>query len=257
VLTVAADVAEEAEVKRLIEQIAGSMPGLRGVFHAAAALEDDPISQVTPEQLERVMKPKAAGAWNLHRHTRHLPLDHFVLFSSVASLVGNPGFLDALAHHRRSRNLPAISINWGALADVGMVARDRGVEEHLRRVGLKSFTPAQAVALLGQVLQWNPVELGVAIADWRSWGEFNPAWAASPRYAGLLAAEATDGAAEENAVLRTLLQMPSPERPGAIASLLAQLVAETLRLSLSQIDLSLSLLNMGVDSLMGVEGFNP
>jgi acyl transferase domain-containing protein/NADPH:quinone reductase-like Zn-dependent oxidoreductase/NADP-dependent 3-hydroxy acid dehydrogenase YdfG/acyl carrier protein len=262
VVPVAADVAEEPHVKRLIEQIAGSMPPLRGVFHAAAVLQDGPISQVTPERLDKVMKPKAAGAWNLHRQTRHLPLDHFVLFSSVASLIGNPGqasyvaantFLDALAHYRRSLNLAGISLNWGALADVGMVARDRGVEEHLRRVGLKSFTPAQAVAVLGQVLQWNPVELGVAIADWHLWGEFNPAWAASPRYADLLATETAGGASEENAVLQTLRQMPAAERPGTIASLIAELVAETLRLPLQQVDHGLSLLNMGVDSLMAME----
>ena len=93
----------------------------------------------------------------------------------------------------------------------------------------------------------------MAIADWRLWGEFNPAWAASPRYADLLATEAAGGASEENAVLRTLRQMPAAERPGAIASLLAELVAETLRLPLPQIDHGLSLLSMGVDSLMAME----
>jgi acyl transferase domain-containing protein/acyl carrier protein len=258
---VAADIAED-QVKDVIQQIAASMPPLRGVFHAAAVLEDGPISQVTPERLQRVMKPKAAGAWNLHRHTLDLPLDYFVLFSSVASLVGNPGqapyvaantFLDALAHYRRSRSLPAISINWGALGEVGMVARDRGVEEHLMRIGLHSFTPAQAMGVLGKILRWNPVELGVAIADWHLWGEFNPAWAASPRYSGLLSPGAGQGTPEENVVLWSLRQMPPAERPAAITSLLAELLAATLRLPMPQIDEGLSLLSMGVDSLMAME----
>jgi acyl transferase domain-containing protein/acyl carrier protein len=262
VRSVAADIAEDTQVKDLLQQIAGSMPPLRGVFHAAAVLDDGPISQLTPERLQRVMKPKAAGAWNLHRHTLDLPLDYFVLFSSVASLVGNPGqaayvaantFLDALAHHRRSWSLPATSINWGALGEVGMVARDRGVEEHLRRVGLHSFTPAQAMGVLGKILRWNPVELGAAIADWRLWGEVNPTWAASPRYSGLLSTGAGQGTPGENAVLWSLRQMPLAERPAAITPLLAELLAATLRLPLPQIDAGLSLLSMGVDSLMAME----
>jgi NAD(P)-dependent dehydrogenase (short-subunit alcohol dehydrogenase family) len=176
VLPVAADIAEEGEVQRLLAEIAETMPPLRGVFHAAAVLDDSPISAVTRARLHTVLRPKALGAWHLHRHTRTLPLDHFVLFSSIGSLVGNPGqaayvaanaYLDALAEHRRSLDLPAISINWGALAEVGMAARHEGVEAHLNRVGVGFFRPKQAIALLDKIVRWRPATLGAAIMDWR------------------------------------------------------------------------------------------
>ena len=77
-----------------------------------------------------MLAPKVDGAWNLHELTLGLPLDHFVLFSSAASLFGSPGqanhaaansFLDALAAQRRAHGRPGLSINWGGWSDVGSV----------------------------------------------------------------------------------------------------------------------------------------
>ena len=77
--------------------------------------------------------PKVQGAWTLHQQTADLPLDFFVVFSSVASVLGSPGqsnyaaanaFMDALAWYRRASGLPALSINWGPWADVGMATSD-------------------------------------------------------------------------------------------------------------------------------------
>ncbi|PYS76016.1 MAG: hypothetical protein DMF66_17050, partial [Acidobacteria bacterium] len=82
-------------------------------------------------QFLNVLGPKARGGWHLHRLTRDLPLDFFVLFSSAASLLGSPGqanhaaanaFLDALAHRRRASGLHGLSINWGAWSGVGAAA---------------------------------------------------------------------------------------------------------------------------------------
>ena len=108
---------------------------VKGIIHAAGVVDDVRISDMTPEHLARVMRPKLHGAWNLHVSSlkHELALDHFVLFSSVASLVGNGGqanyvaanaALDSLAAYRRARGLAASSINWGALAEVGMATDD-------------------------------------------------------------------------------------------------------------------------------------
>ena len=166
VLTIAADIAEETDLQRVLAEVASVMPPLRGIFHAAAVLDDALIQNLTRRQLGNAMRAKALGAWRLHRQTLNAPLDHFVLFSSIGSLIGNPGqgsyvaanaFLDALAHLRRSRDLPAISINWAGLAQVGMAADDPEVEQYLRNVGFGFFTPRQAMKVLQQVLAWNPV----------------------------------------------------------------------------------------------------
>jgi NAD(P)-dependent dehydrogenase (short-subunit alcohol dehydrogenase family) len=121
VLAVKADIATPSDVARLFQEIALKMPPLGGVIHAAGVLDDGVVTQQSLARLRRAMDPKVLGAWNLHRHTRDLPLDFFIGFSSVASLVGSPGqanyaagnaFLDALAHHRRALGLPALSVNW-------------------------------------------------------------------------------------------------------------------------------------------------
>ena len=93
---------------------------LRGIVHAAGVVGYKPIMQVGREELDAVLQPKVAGAWLLHQHSGHFPLDFFILFSSIASAWGSREqahysaanrFLDALAHHRRG--LPALSVNWG------------------------------------------------------------------------------------------------------------------------------------------------
>ena len=117
-------------------------PPLRGIVHAAGVLEDATLVNVTPDQLRRVMEPKVAGAWNLHRATQHLSLDLFMLFSSVASVVGSPGqgsysaanaFLDSLAAYRQSLGMPSLVVNWGPWAGEGMAAG------HARRFELLGY----------------------------------------------------------------------------------------------------------------------
>ncbi|MBU6352401.1 MAG: SDR family NAD(P)-dependent oxidoreductase, partial [Chloroflexi bacterium] len=121
---VQADVAQVEEVRRLLSQI----PALRGIVHAAGVLDDGLLRAQNPERFAAVMQPKADAAWHLHTLTQGLELDFFVAFSSMASLVGNPGqsnyaaangFLDGLMQARRRVGLPGLSIAWGPWAEVG------------------------------------------------------------------------------------------------------------------------------------------
>ncbi|MFD1333751.1 beta-ketoacyl reductase, partial [Methylopila musalis] len=262
VLAAAADVADEAAVEGLIARIAAEAPPLKGVFHAAAVLDDGPIYTVKPEQLDTVLRPKALGAWWLHRHTAGLPLDSFLVFSSIASLIGSPGqatyvianaFLDALAHHRRAQGLPAVSVNLGALSEVGMAARHEGVEQHLARVGVGSLTPAQALDAIERILGWNQPQMAAAPMEWRLWGGVYPAWAASPRYAHLMPAADGEGAGEAEQLRRRLAALSPAEREQEVGRALTGQVAEILRLKPDAVDATRSLLAMGVDSLMAME----
>ncbi|MCF3125762.1 SDR family NAD(P)-dependent oxidoreductase, partial [Streptomyces arenae] len=99
---VACDVSVRAEVERLL----AGLPDLRGVVHAAGAVDDGVVSGLTPERVESVLRPKVDAAWHLHDLTRDKGLGLFVLFSSAAGVFGSPGqanyaaanvFLDALA----------------------------------------------------------------------------------------------------------------------------------------------------------------
>ncbi|MBI3898381.1 MAG: SDR family NAD(P)-dependent oxidoreductase [Gammaproteobacteria bacterium] len=263
VWTAAVDVADETHVQQLIAQLTADMPPLRGIFHTAAVLDDGPISQLDRQHVKDVMQPKAAGAWHLHCCTLDLPLDYFVLFSSIASLLGSPGqasyvmantFLDTLAHYRRARNLPAISINWGALNQVGMASRHKGVQQYFQRAGVGSFTPPRALKILEKILRWNRAQLGACTIDWRLWGELYPTWATSPRYRHLLADQERDNALSQNRTLfGHLTELAPAERDEAVLAIVMDLASQTMKLAPERINRSHSLLSLGLDSLLSME----
>ncbi len=172
VLAVAADVADGDAVARLFEQAAASMPPIRGIFHAAGTLDDALLADLTWDRFEGVFRAKVEGTRNLHHQSLALDLDHFVCFSSAASLIGSRGqanyaaanaFIDALAHHRRRLGYPALSINWSAWAGEGMAAHEH---ERLRALGFDPIAPADALELLGRIMRSGATQIGVVPADW-------------------------------------------------------------------------------------------
>ncbi|MFD7432911.1 SDR family NAD(P)-dependent oxidoreductase, partial [Streptomyces sp. NPDC059818] len=136
---------------------------LTTVVHTAGVLDDATIASLTPERVETVMRPKADGAWNLHELTRHLDLDHFVLFSSAAATFGAPGqgnyvaanaFLDALATRRRAEGLPGTSLAWGMWAEVSALTGQLTDAERARinRGGVGALSAEDGLALLDMAL---------------------------------------------------------------------------------------------------------
>jgi myxalamid-type polyketide synthase MxaB len=176
VVVVQADVSQKEQVANMLAELAQTMPPLSGVIHAAGALDDGVLSQQDRARFAKVMGPKVNGAAALHELTRGLPLDFFVLFSSAASLLGSAGqgnyaaanaFMDALAHERRARGLPALSVNWGAWGEVGMAAGLGGREQRrLAEQGLGQILPEQGVQALAQALQLGLAQVGVLPINW-------------------------------------------------------------------------------------------
>jgi acyl transferase domain-containing protein/NADPH:quinone reductase-like Zn-dependent oxidoreductase/predicted O-methyltransferase YrrM len=215
---VRADVAQEADVAELFRFIDETMPPLRGVFHAAMVLDDAFFLQLNDRRFFRVVEPKAYAAWHLHRHTRTRQLDHFVLFSSLASIVGNIGqanyaaanaFLDGLAHYRRALGLPGLSVNWGPIAEVGFVARNPGVARQLERMGFIGYRPLDALALLGEFLMDGDTQTAAIRIDFRTFTGSFDSDSVNRRFAHVLALIAVDGAVDWNRV---------PSMPGSIAA---------------------------------------
>jgi acyl transferase domain-containing protein/NADPH:quinone reductase-like Zn-dependent oxidoreductase len=173
VSVVACDAADRAALAKVVD---GLTHPLTAVVHAAGVIDDGTVLSLTPERLDAVLRPKIDAAWNLHE----LTLDHepaaFVLFSSAAAVMGNPGqaayaaanaYLDALAEHRQALGLPAVSVVWGlwsrASAMTGHLAdadRDR-----LARAGFGAVSDGLGLRLLDRSLTAGPAVLVAVPVD--------------------------------------------------------------------------------------------
>ena len=262
ITALAVDVASAPEVERLFATIAAELPPLRGIVHSAMVIEDSTLLQQSREKFHRVTAPKIAGAWNLHTFSADLELDHFVLFSSVSAVIGNPGqssyaaancFLDVLAHHRRERRLPALAINWGMLKDVGYVSRTAGLEASLQHHGFVGFTAAEATAILGRLLQTDAAHVGAFRFHGRRRAENLMGFAKSPRFAAVFAGGDSSASGENSSARASILALPPEEQLAACTARLAEEVAHVLRASVGQLDLHCPLNQLGFDSLMSVE----
>jgi acyl transferase domain-containing protein/acyl-CoA synthetase (AMP-forming)/AMP-acid ligase II/NADPH:quinone reductase-like Zn-dependent oxidoreductase/acyl carrier protein/NADP-dependent 3-hydroxy acid dehydrogenase YdfG len=179
VIVALADVADREQLARVLSGLDARYP-LRGVIHAAGVLDDGGLKGQNWERFARVLAPKVLGAWHLHMLTQDSPLDFFVLFSSVAALLGSPGqgnhaaanaFLDAMAHYRRARGLPGQAIDWGAWSEIGAAAKRLG---QMRLKGMGCITPEQGLEILEQLLMQGAVHAGVVPIDWSQFGADRP-----------------------------------------------------------------------------------
>jgi NAD(P)-dependent dehydrogenase (short-subunit alcohol dehydrogenase family)/acyl carrier protein len=261
------DVASREQLRRLLDSL-DALPPLRGVVHAAGVLDDGAVSQQSWERYERVLAPKAAGAWELHEATAGSPLDFFVLFSSVASVLGSAGqsnyaaanaLLDGLAAFRRSGGLHAISINWGPWAEAGMAAALRDRDQRRReRAGLELITPEDGLAALDHVVDGSsPHQVAVLPVRW----ERLPAEArAMPLLAKVLAEHPADGrraateAGSPGLVRRQLEGAPAIGRGDLLIAHLRDQVSRVLALDAAHPPgIREGLTDLGMDSLMAVE----
>jgi acyl transferase domain-containing protein/thioesterase domain-containing protein/acyl carrier protein len=264
VLAVKADISRPQDVARLLARITRTMPPLRGAFHAANVLDDGLIVDLTPERFARVMNAKAIGAWNLHTALAKTKLDHFVLFSSISSILGPAAqanyaaansFLDALAHHRCSLGLPALSVNWGAIGQVGILARNPSVAAHLEANGVHSIDPLEATRMLGAMLAHNITQVAFAHLDWQRIFGAARSTPPSPRFSEVFVApttERSDSASETT----NLASASASARPALIAALVSDSVARVLRTSAEKLDRNRPLRELGLDSLMAFELLN-
>ena len=251
------DITVEKEVSALFQQIQQHAPPLRGIIHAAGLLEDQTLSGLTPDHFTHVMSPKVAGSWLLHQQTQHLALDFFVLCSSVTSVLGSPGqgnytaansFLDALAHYRRARGLPALSINWGPWAHIGLAAAEKRRGERLAQQGLGSILPEEGLQILRYLLEQKPIQAIVMPLDVQKWdsGHHHPLFQ-------LLLSQGKQPDPEEPGVRDVLLASTGARAVHILETLLREQVTKILHLDGNRLGRAVSLRTLGIDSLMALE----
>jgi acyl transferase domain-containing protein/NADPH:quinone reductase-like Zn-dependent oxidoreductase/acyl carrier protein len=263
VQVIACDVSDRDAVVDLLGRAPPELP-LRGVVHAAGALDDGVIGSLTEERVERVLAPKVAGAWHLHELTRDLDLSLFALFSSGAATMGASGqanyaaancFLDALAAHRRARGLAASSIAWGlweqasgltgglADADTARMAR-QGVRPISSEEGLRLFD----LAVCSQAPAVVAVQLDMAALRAQARMGLLPALMSD-----LVPATRGDARASES-LSGHLAAVPEAEREGVALELVRSQAAIVLgHASSDAVDPQRAFKDLGFDSLASVE----
>ncbi|MDT0448239.1 type I polyketide synthase [Streptomyces hesseae] len=270
----ACDVADPAQLPDLVARYAVT---LTAVVHAAGVLDDGILESLTPGRLEAVLRPKADAAWALHEATRELPLSRFVLFSSAAGLLGNPGqanyaaanaFLDALSRHRAALGLPALSLVWGPWGGQdGMAAARADRPGGAAADGLlRPMAPARALALFDAALAADePVLAPLLIAPPSADADVPPLLRELRRPARPTAHSMPEGDGSDatavtavTAVTATtwryrLGALPDAEREPALLELVREEIAEVLaHPHASAVAPDRLFLELGFDSLTGV-----
>ncbi len=261
----ACDVADREQLRTLLASVSQEHP-LRAVVHAAGVLDDGVVGSLTAERIDGVLAPKVDGAWHLHELTEHTELSAFVLFSSLAGVLGGSGqgnyaaantFLDALAVARRARGLAGCSIAWGPWEQTGGMAStlrevDRvriarsGVVPLSATEGLEMFDAAHALgeplvvaARLNRAVLRGFAEAGALPSVWR----------------GLVRAALRRGAgAERGSLARRLASASTHERPRIVLDTVRAHAATVLgHASPAAIEARRPFKELGFDSLAAVE----
>jgi polyketide synthase PksN len=252
-----ADVGERDEVERLVEEIEGQFGTLNGVIHAAGVLQDSLLINKTKDEAKSVLRAKVAGLLHLDEATRNMPVDFFVLFSSVASVMGNVGqadyaaanaFMDAFSSYRNTlvteglRSGRTTSINWPLWRDGGMRLHGAGLAQ-MERQGLRTLTMADGIGAFYDACatrQSQVVVLAGSVPDWRERLQDAPP---------IETAGSSFGAGRKNGAEPDLLLEK-------IETIFAETISKLLGIRIQDVDAHTDLREFGLDSISSTECCN-
>lgn len=213
---VRADVADRAGLTAALDAVRQEAGPIATVVHTAGVLDDATVANLTDERVLRVLAPKVLGTALL---TELVPeAENLVLFASVAGLLGSAGqspysaanaFLDAWAHHLSRTGRRALSLDWGAWAEVGMVAASGTRAAETGRSGLIAFTPQEGGELFDRVLATSRRQLAPVALDWELLALDPDAARTRPVLADLVTAPVTGTHADD--LVRKILTAPTDQ----------------------------------------------
>ncbi|MGW3407263.1 type I polyketide synthase, partial [Streptomyces zhihengii] len=266
-VTVAAcDVADRDALADVIAGVPAEWP-LTGIVHAAGVGTPERLEQTGLDAVGKVLGSKVTGTVHLDELTRDLPIDLFLVFSSIAATWGSGGqgayaagnaFLDAWVQHRRDRGLPGTSIAWGPWAEAGLATLGE-TQDYLRRRGLRAMDPALAMQALADAVDGGPDTLTVADVDWHTFVSAFTSARPSPLLADLPEADRAGAALDvtegESLPLRGELAAASEARQQEmLLDLVRSLASSVLGHSgTAEVEPGRAFRELGFDSLMAVE----
>ncbi|XP_048239500.1 phenolphthiocerol synthesis polyketide synthase type I Pks15/1-like isoform X2 [Haliotis rufescens] len=262
VTSVQADVQDISALKSALSELKTSFPmfSLKGVFFGAAVLDDGLLPDMTREKFYTASSPKVTGSWNLHLLTEHLPLDYFVLFSSVTSVFGNAGqsnygagngFMDGLAHVRNKNGQSGQTVNWGPLR-MGML-QEKNIKI-LESYGYKIIQKKNIPECLKHVLMLNKpqvviCELNLTKFEETLQRENNPDFASRFRLLVSPSASPVRPASHPTWNLKEFRKISKDEAMLKLMEYVKAVVIEVAMLDETAIDVEQGTRELGVDSM--------
>lgn len=247
---VSADITDLDQLKTAIGEKSSKLPAIRGVFHCAMEIEDRTLTNLTDESCRTSLRTKITGAWNLHKLTEDSQLTFLALYSSVASLIGPSGqaaysaanaFLDSFAQYLRTRRIPAISINWGAISDYGHFADNHGQSaNYADRFRITPLPAASMLAPLEGILGLRDFRQLVVAAGRRFESPFN------------LEPDLTSSTDSNERTDKSKNNSCEPQSPD-FEHIVLSCFSKVLEIPISSIEPNRSVLDLGIDSLLAVE----
>ena len=259
----ACDVADRDALAGLLASVPADHP-VTGVVHAAGVLADSVLTTMTADEVADVLAPKAVGAWHLHELTRDLPITAFVLFSSVAGVLGLPGqanysaantYLDALAAHRAAAGLPAVSLAWGLWADASGMTAHLGDADRARmtRSGVAALPTEEGMDLFDQAVSSGRATLVPARFDLVALGRQAADGVLPAVLSGLVRVPARRTAPEHGSWAAVIRALSVADRDRTVRALVRDQVAAVLGSSAAAVAVDTTFKDLGLDSLTGLE----
>ncbi|MGC0422076.1 polyketide synthase 7 [Embleya sp. AB8] len=268
---VACDVTSREAVAELIAAVPDEHP-LTAVIHCAGVLDDGVVEALTEERLDSVLAPKVRGAWHLHELTRHLGLSAFVLFSSIASVLGTAGqanyaaanaFLNGLAEARRAAGPTAVSLCWGYWAERTEMGADLGAADivRLQRQGVRPMASPEGLALFDAAISRDEPVLVPARLDLRAPGASPAGRPGSPLLRRLLGTPAEPGGpasagseAGDGTIAQRVRSLPRADAEALLLDAVRAQTAIVLGLAdTTKVGPTVAFRDLGIDSLMALE----
>ncbi|KUI43055.1 polyketide synthase [Mycobacterium sp. IS-1590] len=233
---------------------------VRGVIHAAGAVHDQLLVNVSEDDFLKVLGPKIAGTRALHTAFAGQELDFFVMFGSAGSVIASPGqgnyaaanaFLDAFAYQRQAQGLPALTVGWGPWS-VGMV-EDLNLENVYAMRGIELITPAAGALILDRLINQTAPNVIAISADWNRARQLLGGHLPK-MFADLDAATASPTeAGADGSLLELLANTPEAERLNVIIDQVERLVAAVFDCGVTDFANDDMLDDIGLDSMMAMD----
>ncbi|WP_181874703.1 SDR family NAD(P)-dependent oxidoreductase [Marinitenerispora sediminis] len=249
------DIADPATAPRLVAAATAAGAALHGVLHSAVVLDDAPVSALDAARVERVWRPKVDGAWQLHLATQGCDLDWFVTFSSMSTLIGNPGqanyaaanaWLDAFAGWRRARGLPALSIAWGPWGETGLA-------QDFAERGAATISTEEGMAAFEALVAHDRVHTAMGPFEPAVWFRGFSHTAAAPLFSTLVPRGGTGSGGSHGEITAIRAAATGAPRRALLRTHLTGLVAAITNAPRAAIRTSAGFRSLGIDSLMAVE----